>query len=112
MSKIEDIVFNVHLDDDSIPEKITWEASDADSDGKKECNGVMISLWEPTERATMGIDLWVKEMTVNDMSIFFHQTLLKMSDTYYKATGSEEIKKHLESSAAEFAYLTGILDKK
>jgi hypothetical protein len=29
----------------------------------------------------MRIDLWTKEMPVDEMKIFFHQTLVAMSDT-------------------------------
>jgi gliding motility-associated protein GldC len=35
----------------------------------------------------MRIDLWTKEMPVDEMKIFFHQTLVAMSDTFHRATG-------------------------
>jgi hypothetical protein len=31
----------------------------------------------------MRIDLWTKEMPVDEMKIFFHQTLVAMSDTFF-----------------------------
>jgi hypothetical protein len=32
----------------------------------------------------MRIDLWTKEMPVDEMKIFFHQTLVAMSDTFHR----------------------------
>jgi gliding motility-associated protein GldC len=39
----------------------------------------------------MRIDLWTKEMPVDEMKIFFHQTLVAMSDTFHRATGDEKM---------------------
>jgi gliding motility-associated protein GldC len=35
----------------------------------------------------MRIDLWTKEMQVEEMTFFVHQTLLTLSDSFEKATG-------------------------
>jgi gliding motility-associated protein GldC len=35
---------------------------------------LMLSLWDPTENNTMKIDLWTKDMSIEEMKQFFHQT--------------------------------------
>jgi gliding motility-associated protein GldC len=41
----------------------------------------MLSVWDSKSKESMRIDLWTKEMPVDEMKIFFHQTLVAMSDT-------------------------------
>jgi gliding motility-associated protein GldC len=103
MNKKSKIIMYVELDDKKIPVKIEWSATDSGLEGKKECRSMMLSLWDTDENATMGIDLWTKDMMVEDMNVYFHQTFLKMADTYRRATKNEEIAKLIESFSADFA---------
>ena len=103
MSKISEIKLTVKLDNNRVPEKIEWEATDAGFKGKKEADSVMLSLWDKKENVTLGIDLWTKEMLVDDMNIHFHQVFLKLADTYKRATKNNEAAKMIEDFSAEFA---------
>lgn len=105
-----EIKLSVELDDKKVPTKIEWQATDADFDGKKECRAMMLSLWDKNENATLGIDLWSKEMTVEDMNIYIHQSLIKMSDTFLRATKNKEAAQMIENFSAELAEKLG-LDK-
>jgi gliding motility-associated protein GldC len=49
----------------------------------------MLSVWDSKSKESMRIDLWTKEMPVDEMKIFFHQTLVAMSDTFHRATGEK-----------------------
>ena len=80
--KTSEIKFTIQLDEKKMPKKIEWEATDSGFDGRKPCNSMMISLWDKDERITMGIDLWTKEMLIEDMNIHFYQIFTKMADTY------------------------------
>ena len=40
---------------------------------------------------TLKMDLWVKDMPLDQMKLFFHQTFVSMSDTFYKATNDEKM---------------------
>jgi gliding motility-associated protein GldC len=51
----------------------------------------MLSVWDSKSKESLRIDLWTKEMPVDEMKIFFHQTLVTMSDTFYRATGDEKM---------------------
>jgi gliding motility-associated protein GldC len=103
MNKISDIILNVELDENKVPVKIEWLATDSGYEGKRESKSMMLSLWDKEENATMGIDLWTKDMMVEDMNVYFHQTLLKMADTYRRATKNEEVAGMIENFSADFA---------
>jgi gliding motility-associated protein GldC len=104
-SKIE---IRVVLDENKIPEKLFWKADQAETDGEREMNAFFLSLWDPAENNSMRIDLWTKEMPVNDMLQFFYQNLISMSETLQRATGEEEMARHMEDFAEYFAEKTGI----
>lgn len=103
MSKYSKINFSVELDENKMPEKIEWEATDAGFDGKKACSTLMISLWDNVGKSTLGIDLWTTEMLVDDMNIHFYQVLTKMAETYLSATQNNEVSKMIEDFALQFA---------
>ncbi len=107
--KTSEIKFTIQLDEKNMPKKIEWEATDAGFGGKKPCSSMMISLWDKDERITMGIDLWTKEMLVEDMNIHFYQILTKMADTYLKATNNNEAARMIHDFSGEFARKLEIL---
>jgi gliding motility-associated protein GldC len=59
----------------------------------------------------MKIDLWTTEMTVEEMKVFFHQTLLTMADTFEKATGETNIVEDLRDYCYHFADKMNIMPK-
>jgi len=101
--KQSEIKFGITLDEDKIPEKIQWEASDSGMAGKKDCSATMLAIWDPKENTTLRIDLWTKDMPVDDMKRFFYESFLSMADTYRRATedqvNAEEIRKFSEAFA-------------
>ena len=83
------INFNVSLDEQQIPEKIMWNATDAEFKEEKECSSIMISVWDTNKKTTLSIDLWTKSMIVEDMHLHFFQTLISMSESFQRATGNK-----------------------
>jgi len=96
------INFHVKLDEERVPEMIAWEASDSGMTGVKPCNAVMMSIWDPKENTTLRIDLWTKEMLVDDMKRFFYENFMTMADTYLRATNDEVNAKGIKKFAEEF----------
>ena len=86
--KQSEIKFTVKLDANNIPDEIEWEASDS-GENKHQCKAMMLSMWDKKEENTLRIDLWTKEMKVDEMKLFFHQTLVSMINTLEKATGND-----------------------
>lgn len=63
--KTSEINFKVTVDENHLPQKLEWEAKDAGE--KSECGSIMLAMWDKQENNTMRIDLWTKEMTVDEM---------------------------------------------
>lgn len=101
------INFTVELDENQVPEKISWEASD--SKKVSECKSTLISIWDKNEENTLRIDLWTKDMMVDEMKMFFHQTMLTMADTYERATGEQQMSSDIREFCHYFAEKQGIL---
>ena len=98
--KKSEIKFTVTLDDNNMPENIDWSASDTKTESTSKA--VMIALWDTKERNTLRIDLWTKDMLVDEMKQFYHQNLLSMADTLERATGEVEAAKAMRAFAQEF----------
>ena len=103
MSKEAEINFVVKLEEDNSPAEIYWGATEADFEGLRPCESLMISMWDKTEKNTMSIDLWTKNMEVGEMSAHYYFTLMKMADTYQRATNNSELSEMIRSFAKEFA---------
>ena len=79
-----------------------WEAEGSDMN-KSMTSAFLLSLWDPNEKNTMKIDLWTKDMSIEEMKQFFHQSLLSMADTFEKATGENLICEDLRDYCYHFA---------
>ena len=98
--KQSEIKFTVTLDDKKLPQQIDWSASDANKESTSKA--VMIALWDTEEKNTLRIDLWTKDMMVDEMKQFYHQNLLSMAETFERATGEVEAAKAMRLFAQEF----------
>lgn len=110
IKKSSEISINVDLDENNLPLAIQWSAEDG-AINKAQARAFMLSLWDPTEQNTMKIDLWTKDMSVEEMKRFFHQTLLTMADTFERATGENLICEDLRDYCYHFAEKMKILPK-
>jgi len=87
----KEINITVELDNENVPTNIIWNATDLVGDHHAECRAMLLSLWDAGKKDTLKLDLWTKDMTVDEMKIFFHQTLVTMADTLKRATNDERI---------------------
>ena len=102
------INFTISLDENNLPETIEWNASDSKDGGK--CKAIFLSMWDENEKNTMRIDLWTKDMPVEDMKRFFHQNLVTMSDTLQRATNEEKMSMDMRDFSSYFAEKMGLVD--
>ena len=70
---------------------------------KEEAKAMMLSVWDHKTQETLRIDLWTKDMPLDEMKLFFHQTLLAMSDTFYRATQDEKMTATMKDFCEYFA---------
>ncbi|MDX8385397.1 MAG: gliding motility protein GldC [Gallionella sp.] len=101
--KQSEIKFTVTLDENSMPSQIDWSASDNSTASTSKA--VMISLWDDKKMSALRIDLWTKEMKVDEMKLFCHQNLLSMADTLERATGEKKGAQEMRKFAKEFGEL-------
>lgn len=101
------INIEVELDENHVPEKITWNAEDGGIE-KQETKATMISVWDDEKMEALRIDLWTKEMPVDHMKRFFHQMIVSLGHTYERATGEEDVAEWLQEVAATFAEKSAI----
>lgn len=97
-----EIVIKVDTDENKIPYKITWSASDSDINNQ-ETKAMILSFWDKETGSAMRMDLWTGEMMVDEMKMFFYQTLLTMADNFQRATGEDAIVEDLRDYCAHFA---------
>ena len=97
-----EISINVSLDENKIPEKLEWSAPDGgvDNAGAK---ALLLSVWDHQAKESLRIDLWTKDMPLDEMKLFFFQTLSAMSDTFERATGDEKMSATMRDFCDYFA---------
>lgn len=108
MVKTSQIAVTVGMDENNLPLRMKWTAEDGDMKNA-EAKAMLLSLWDSNEKNTMKIDLWTKDMSVEEMKQFFHQTLLSLSDTFERATGETKITEDLRDYCYHFAEKMKIL---
>lgn len=96
------ITIDVMLDPDRVPEAISWNATDSTADMDQKAKAMMVSFWDGADKAALRIDLWTKDMMVDEMGDFFYQTLMTMADTLGRATGHQELVGDMKKFADAF----------
>ena len=101
-TKKSEIKFFVELDENKVPEKLSWTAQDGGIEAE-DSKALMLSIWDHKAKETMRIDLWTKDMPVDEMKIFFHQTLVAMADTFERATTNQKMADTMRDFCEYFA---------
>src|SRR5213592_2236948 len=96
------ITIDVHTDENRIPETIEWVASDTIAKNAQKAKAMMISFWDSAEKTALRIDLWTKDMMIDEMAEFFYQTMMTMADTYGRATKYDEMVEEMKKFAQGF----------
>ena len=98
---ISTISIDVELDDHKVPEQISWSATDSSAANKQKAKAMILSFWDGEEKAALRIDLWTKELMVDEMIDFYYQTLMGMSETLQRSTGQNELVSDMQQFAKE-----------
>jgi gliding motility-associated protein GldC len=94
------ITIDVYLDEKKIPQHLTWSASAADE--AQNAKAMLVAFWDGAEKTALHIDLWTKEMMVDEMADFYYQTLMGMADTFDRATHNHELVGDMKNFAKNF----------
>lgn len=85
-----EIKITVGLDENKIPEELHWSAPGGEVENQ-EAKAMLLSVWDPKSKEALRIDLWTKDMPLDEMKVFFHQTLTAMAGTFQRATNDEKM---------------------
>ena len=96
------ISIDVHLDKDKVPQQITWKADSSSAEEMQRAKAMMLAFWDGTDKSALRIDLWTKDMMVDEMADFYYQTLMSMADTYNRATHNGELVDDMKKFARDF----------
>ncbi len=108
IKSISEIKVQVGMDENKLPIELRWDAADGDMKNQV-AKAMFLAMWDGEEKNTMKIDLWTKEMSIEEMKQFFHQTLLSMADTFERATNETNISEDLRDYCYHFAEKMDIL---
>lgn len=100
--KTSNIQLTVELDENKIPEKLFWNAEDGGI-YNEEAKAVFLSVWDAKNKEALRIDLWTKEMPIDEMKMFFYQTLSAMAETFHRATNDEKMRDTMRDFCDYFA---------
>lgn len=90
------------MDQNRVPESISWNASDTTVGENQKAKAFILSLWDGTEKTALRIDLWTRDMMVDEMADFFYQTMITMADSYGRATKHNELVDEMKNFARDF----------
>lgn len=89
-------------DENKVPDSIAWSATDTTVENAQKAKAMLVSFWDGADKAALRIDLWTKDMMVDEMADFFYQTLMTMADTYGRATHYHEQAEDMKQFARNF----------
>ncbi len=104
--KYNEIIVRVGLDENHLPEKILWNATDAEKES--EAKATFITFWDDKLKQTLSLQLWVKDFSTDDMKSFVHQSIVLLTDTLEKATGKDNLIRDMRDFTDYFAEKSGL----
>ncbi len=98
----------VTTDENKVPSRIVWTAEDGNVDNR-EAKAMALSMWDDKDGIAMRMDLWTKEMSVEEMQHFVCQTMMTLADTFEKATSDKPHAQAIRGFTEELAHRLGVL---
>lgn len=96
------IKIDVLLDPNKIPEQINWQATDSSADMSQKAKAMSIAFWDAADKTALRIDLWTKDMMIDEMGDFYYQMLMGMADSFNRSTNQQELSDELKAFAKQF----------
>ncbi|MFT3902124.1 MAG: gliding motility protein GldC [Niabella sp.] len=96
------ITIDVSMDENRVPDTISWNATESTIQNMQKAKAVILSLWDGADKAALRIDLWTKDMMMDEMADFFYQTLMTMADSFGRATKYTDQMDEMKAFAKDF----------
>lgn len=104
-----DIQIEVKTDENHIPVEINWSAKN-ENINKRPAKAMALAMWDEKNGALMNMDLWTKDMNVEEMRHFVCQTMMTLADTFERATSDKAHAEAIRGFTTELAKRVGVLD--
>ena len=111
MKRKTQITLTVSLDNNNTPEGMEWSAPDGGVKAQS-MEAFFLSTWDKGAQESARIDLWSKEMPVDQMQVFVHQTLVGIRASYLKATEDAQMGEAMQQFCDFFASERNLKDVK
>tara|TARA_S200000501_G_C20719394_1_gene697770 strand:+ start:303 stop:644 length:342 start_codon:yes stop_codon:yes gene_type:complete len=102
------INIEIELNENNIAENISWLASDSGQD-YIDSKSMILSMWDGEKKEALSIDIWTKDMTVQEMKFFTFQVLLKMNEVIKKSTGDEKLVSEMQKFIKKLGIMMEVL---
>ena len=109
MSTTSRITIDVTTDENQVPVAMEWTAEDGGVMSQP-ASAMALSMWNAKEYAAMRMDLWTKDMSVEEMRSFVVQTMMTLADTYERSTSDKDHAKAIRGFTEELAKRIGVLE--
>jgi gliding motility-associated protein GldC len=96
------IKIDILLDPNKVPEQISWTASDSQADMAQKAKAMCLAFWDGADKTALRIDLWTKDMMMDEMVDFYYQMLMTMADTFKRSTQQQELTDDMKRFAKNF----------
>lgn len=96
------ITIDIELDPNKVPQQIKWKASDSSANMAQNAKAMLVSFWDGADKSALRIDLWTKDMMVDEMGDFFYQNLMAMADTFNRSTQQTALGEEMKNFAKDF----------
>ena len=96
------INIDVLLDQNKIPQQINWNASDSNAAMTQKAKAMCLAFWDGADKTALRIDLWTKDMMMDEMADFYYQMFMTMADTFNRSTHQQELTDDMKKFAKEF----------
>lgn len=107
----KDINIHVELDDNDNVTSIEWNATDLEGQSIAQCRAMLLSMWDHESQDTMRLNLWTKDMTIEEMKVFYHQTMVAMADTLETSTNEKAMVEDMRDFIAYFGDKMEVYEK-
>lgn len=96
------IIVDVELDKENVPQAIYWDASDKDDEGAQHAKSMSLSIWDHMQKNTLRIDLWTKDMPVDEQKRFYVDCIGGLAQSILNATGDEYMANEMNAMCDKF----------
>lgn len=96
------ITIDVELDKDKVPQQINWRAEGGSAHDPQKSKAMLLAFWDATDKSALRVDLWTKDMMVDEMADFYYQVFITMADTFKRATNNDVLVGDIKSFAKDF----------